>query len=933
MNFKRSLSLTLAVIILASCTAGFSATAVRDYSAYASKLDKTVYSGELGAIYTKKSTTFRVWAPNSDSVKVKFYKSGNSKKYTKITGMKKNKRTGVWSVRIKGNLKNTYYTYSIKRGRDTIETSDIYAKACGVNGEKSMVADLASTNPEGWQEDKHITVDTPTDAKIWEIQIADFSSSPTSGVSGDNRGKYLAFTEKGTTVNGISQGASTCVDYLKALGVNYVQINPFYDFGSVDETDDSGKDGNYNWGYDPVNYNCPEGSYSSDPYHGEVRIKECKQMIQALHNAGIGVIMDVVYNHTLKDKDSNFNLTVPDYYYRINPDGSWSNGSGCGNDTASERKMFRKYMIDSVLYWAEEYHIDGFRFDLMGLHDVDTMNAVRSALDGLDGGEKLIMYGEAWNLTTTADEGAVLANQNNISKLNLRIGAFDDTYRDAVKGSTSGADQGFLQSGSGKAKLKIGISGQADKITGWAKAPTQTVTYASCHDNLTLWDKLVKSVKGSKGKYGVRYNDLVAMNKLAGAITYTSQGISFMLAGEEFCRTKQGDENSYSSGTALNQIDWTYLETYGDVSDYYRGLMEIRSNISAFTDSTAETACNINYLPDMPTGVLAYTVNDPVYGKVLVIFNSSENNVQIKAQGSWVQLADEEVAGMKSLGTVINKVKVAPCGAAILVEKDKYNSSKPASDSGKVIVRYYSDGELFKSYTQNGKVGESYSVSALQSVLMDYNIKKRSGDSGTFSDSVRYCDFQCEKYSGGYSGVTFKFVDDSTDRGICDFMVMTNRQGQEYRTPNIPSVDGYLLNLDKLPKNGCGVFSKKDKTVKYRYTKKTSADTGCRVNIIYMASDGKILGTDTIMGEEGDSYSTSEIEFESYKFSSATDNSKGSFTLTEQNVLYIYDSVSLIFRITVAVSVLCAVIIVGVIAFVGYGRKKKRLMERLDIRK
>ncbi|MCH5304811.1 MAG: type I pullulanase, partial [Ruminococcus sp.] len=474
-----------------------------------------------------------------------------------------------------------------------------------------------------WENDKHITVDKQTDARIWEVQISDFSSSPSSGVSKENRGKYLAFTENGTTVNSVSGSASTCVDYLKQLGVNFVQINPFYDFGSVDETDNSGNDNVYNWGYDPVNYNCPEGSYSSNPYKGAVRIKECKQMIQALHNAGIGVIMDVVYNHTHEWKKSAFNLTVPYYYYRMNSDGTYSNGSGCGNDTASEHKMFRKFMVDSVTYWASEYHIDGFRFDLMGLHDVDTMNAIRASLDKLDGGEKLLMYGEPWNLNTTADSGTVLANNNNISRLSDRIGAFDDTYRDALKGSTSGNDSGFIQSGQGKANLKTGITGQSSESTGWAKAPSQCVTYASCHDNLTLWDKLVKSVKGSNVKFTKRYNDLVSMNKLAGAITYTSQGISFMLAGEELCRTKNGDENSYKSGVKLNQIDWNNLYKYGDVSDYYKGLIEIRKNISAFTDASAETANSIEFLSDMPEGVLAYTLNDPNYKKVLVIFNSS----------------------------------------------------------------------------------------------------------------------------------------------------------------------------------------------------------------------------------------------------------------------------------------------------------------------
>ncbi len=932
MHSKRILSFVLVLFLFVlSLTFTLPAAAATKYETYSAKLDRRAYSGKLGAVYTKEYTKFRVWAPTSDAVKVVLYKSGSSDEYYKQVAMKYSRSKGVWYTTVKGDLKNVYYTYSFERNGKTYETYDIYAKACGVNGEKSMVVDLDSTDPKGWEEDTHITVDSPTKARIWEVQISDFSSSETSGVSRENRGKYLAFTETGTTVNSISDSPSTCVDYLKELGVNYVHINPFYDFGSVDESDTSDKDENYNWGYDPVNYNVPEGSYSSDASKGAVRIKECKQMIMALHKAGIGVIMDVVYNHTHEWKKSAFNLTVPNYYYRMNDDGSYSNGSGCGNDTASEHKMFRKYMIDSVTYWASEYHIDGFRFDLMGLHDVDTMNSIRKSLDSLSDGEKLLMYGEPWNLTTTADDGTVLANTNNIAKLDTRIAAFDDIYRDAVKGSTSGADQGFVQSGANKGNLRAGIAGQANETTGRAKTPTQTVTYASCHDNLTLWDKLVKSVKGEKGKYDTRYNDLVAMNKLVGAVTYTSQGISFMLAGEEFCRTKNGDENSYNSGRELNQLDWTALETYGDVVDYYKGLIEIRKNISAFSDPTPTTANAIEYLEDLPDGVIAYSVNDPMYGKVIVAFNSSEETAAVDIGGTYAQLANEETAGMRNLNTVTGTVKLPEKSAAILVDKNSFDKVKKDSDTGKVVVRYKSNDEIFKSYVISGKIGDSFEISPIHTVLMDYNITNRSGVLGKFSDTVHYCDFECEKYDGDFSSVAFVCVDDNTDKVIYDTVYMSNRLGQPYATPSIPSIDGYSLNLERLPKNGCGIFSKKDKTVKYRYTKRSSDDFICKVNIVYMSTDGKVLSTDTKSGESGAAYSTSQIEFEGYDFVSVTDNSSGNYAETEQNILYIYAPVSFMSNLITVIVALAVVLLLSAMVFFYYRSRKNKLSAKIDI--
>ena len=731
------------MMITGMCAADVSAAekkTVTDYQAYAANLDKSAYSGnDLGASYSKKATTFKVWSPNAASVRVNIFEHGSDNEgdagSIMSRAMSLDKTTGVWSVTINGDLLNKYYTYSVTHGKTTKETADVYAKACGVNGQRSMVVDLSTTNPDGWENDKHVLVQNQTDASVWEISVADFSSSESSGVSEANRGKYLAFTEEGTTVNGVQGASSTCVDYLKKLGVKYVQIMPFYDFGSVDESKNIMDQ--YNWGYDPVNYNCPEGSYSTNPKKGEVRIKECKQMIQALHNAGIGVIMDVVYNHTYTS-DSWLQRTVPNYYYRMNNDGTFSNGSGCSNDTASEHLMFRKYMIDSVTYWASEYHIDGFRFDLMGLHDVTTMNSIRTALDNLyaDGsGSQILMYGEAWDMATNCDEGTVLASQKNLKQLSDRIGAFDDTIRDAIKGSTGGTDGAFVQEGSRRANLKTGIAGQSDTTTGWANVPSQCVTYASCHDNLCLYDKLVGSVYGADGKYRKRYEDLVAMNKLSAAIVITSQGIPFSLGGEEFCRSKDGDENSYASSRKENMLDWENVDLYSDVIEYYRGLYKIRDAFAAFSDSTAATANSLTYLSDVPKGVMGYTINNTESGKwsqMCVIFNGSDSAQNVTAKGDWVVLADNKTAGLRN----------------IMVDTKSYDSAGIMDDEGAVVIDYYDNKteKLIKSQTLTGELGTSYDVTNLASTL-NYDVKKTDGEiKGVFTDQVGHAKVYVEEY-------------------------------------------------------------------------------------------------------------------------------------------------------------------------------------------
>lgn len=937
------------MMITGMCAADVSAAekkTVTDYQTYAANLDKSAYSGnDLGASYSKKATTFKVWSPNAASVRVNIFEHGSDNEgdagSIMSRAMSLDKTTGVWSVTINGDLLNKYYTYSVTHGKTTKETADVYAKACGVNGQRSMVVDLSTTNPDGWENDKHVLVQNQTDASVWEISVADFSSSESSGVSEANRGKYLAFTEEGTTVNGVQGASSTCVDYLKKLGVKYVQIMPFYDFGSVDESKNIMDQ--YNWGYDPVNYNCPEGSYSTNPKKGEVRIKECKQMIQALHNAGIGVIMDVVYNHTYTS-DSWLQRTVPNYYYRMNNDGTFSNGSGCSNDTASEHLMFRKYMIDSVTYWASEYHIDGFRFDLMGLHDVTTMNSIRTALDNLyaDGsGSQILMYGEAWDMATNCDEGTVLASQKNLKQLSERIGAFDDTIRDAIKGSTGGTDGAFVQEGSRRANLKTGIAGQSDTTTGWANVPSQCVTYASCHDNICLYDKLVGSVYGADGKYRKRYEDLVAMNKLSAAIVITSQGIPFSLGGEEFCRSKDGDENSYASSRKENMLDWENVDLYSDVIEYYRGLYKIRDAFAAFSDSTAATANSLTYLSDVPKGVMGYTINNTESGKwsqMCVIFNGSDSAQNVTAKGDWVVLADNKTAGLRNIKNVTNSVKVEAHSAVIMVDTKSYDSARIMDDEGAVVIDYYDNKteKLIKSQTLTGELGTSYDLTNLASTL-NYDVKKTDGEiKGVFTDQVGHAKVYVEEYDGEMSTVTVKFVDETNNTEIEDSFLVKNRKGEQYYTPDLPSIKNYKLVLDDLPTNGAGKLDSASKTVTYKYTRVTDDEdkSVCRVNAIYMDDSGKILDTKTITGVEGQAYSLSQNTYEEKDLVSVPEKANGTFKSGEINVVFSYSSnpdplkqmLPFVYVGTGLIIALCAASVIY-----SSNKRKKRIMAELDI--
>lgn len=636
------------------------------------------YSGDdLGATWTREATTFRVWAPTADAVSVNLYKSGDSSADDLMESIPMiSDANGTWVAKKTGDLNGVYYTYMVtldeKSGKVT-EACDPYARTTGVNGERAMVIDLASTNPEGWEEDKNPNADkTFNDAIIYELHIRDLGTHSSSGIT--NAGKYLSLTEHGTKTPG---GVSTGVDHMKDLGITYLHILPMYDYGSVNETKlDTAQ---FNWGYDPVNYNVPEGSYSTDPYNGEVRVKEVKQMVQSLHQDGISVIMDVVYNHVFDAEKFCFNKIVPDYFTRVTPNGVYSNGSACGNDTASERAMVKKYIVDSVLYWATEYHIDGFRFDLVGLIDTETINAVMEAVHAVR--PDVVFYGEGWTLgTELTKDGYSMTTQQNSEKV-PGFAFFSDTFRDGLRGSVfNTSERGYV---SGASNLEgviedcfLGLSGT------WCTTPAQSINYASCHDNNTLYDRIQLSCPDATQE------DLIKMNNLSAAVYMTAQGIPFVHAGEEMLRTKVNadgsfNENSYNATDEVNNIKWDTLEdaVYADVADYYKGLIAFRKAHPVLRLTTAEAVAEHVSVVDMEEpNVTAFYITGGVEGEtaeaMYIVFNPNNEAKEIEIpEGKWHVCINGEKAGTESLGKVSGTVTVDAISALVLVQGEVAASS------------------------------------------------------------------------------------------------------------------------------------------------------------------------------------------------------------------------------------------------------------------
>lgn len=649
--------------------------------------EKYGYSGELGAIYSKEKIKFILWAPTADEVKVVLYGNDGydySCDAKKVYSMNKGVK-GTWNLELEGDFNGEYYNYLVNIEGKVNEVVDPYAKAVGVNGNRGMVIDLETTNPDGWDKDKKPKLESATDAIIYEAHIRDLSIDNTSGIENEYKGKFKALTIEDSCIPNTK--IKTVVNHIKDMGFTHIHLLPSFDYGSVDET--KLDEPQFNWGYDPKNYNVPEGSYSTNPYLGHVRIREFKEMVKSLHESGIRVVMDVVYNHTY-DLDSCLNKAVPGYYYRQDEEGNYSDASACGNETASDRYMFRKYMIDSIIYWAKEYHIDGFRFDLMGIHDIETMKLIREELNKID--PTIIVYGEGWigGPSPLKEENAAL-KKNTYKFDNLQVAAFSDDCRDGVKGHVFYEEQaGFVNGKDGleeTIKFSVVASTPHKGVNKtnvlysedfWANEPYQTITYASAHDNYTLWDKLqIVSPEASE-------EELVKMNKLIAGIILTSQGISFIHAGEEIARTKVDEngkliENSFNSSDKVNKIYWDRKEKYKDLCEYYKGLIKLRKEYKAFRMNTnEEIQQNINFLENgkdfKADNLVAYIINskniDSKVSKIAVIMNASmqEEKVDIK-DSNWGVVVNSEIAGTNIIEEVSTNIVSVPAKSIMVLIK------------------------------------------------------------------------------------------------------------------------------------------------------------------------------------------------------------------------------------------------------------------------
>ena len=791
------------------------------YENYASK---AVNETNLGATYSASSTTFKVWAPEAQSVQVRLYTTGTDSesgaKTIDTKTMTYNSTNGIWSLTLSGDHKNQYYTYLVKRDNVTKETVDPYAKAVGANGDRGMIVDLSSTNPEGWANDRHVLFDNPGEAVVWEVHVRDFSINASSGVSEANRGKYLAFTEGNTTLNGAGK-ISTCVDYLVEHNINCVQLMPIEDFASVDETTDAPQ---YNWGYDPKNYNVPDGAYSSDPYNGNTRITEFKMLVQALHDRGISVVMDVVYNHTFVLEGSPLSMTTPKYYYRMSSDKDYYDGSGLGNVLSSEKAMTSKFISDSLVYWASEYHIDGFRFDLMGCYDTPNVAKWRSALDKVD--SRILMYGEPWY---GGSNNGISNNVNNSSLKNLtRVGAFNEGYSDSLKGAhepSKATSAGFVSGGAATEVLN-GAKGTSTYLSG--SKVNQLVNYTDNHDNLILFDKL-SAVNKTGIKIGVKDNTLYDKNKnvvnttnatllsqmkLAITASLTSQGIPFTVAGTEFCRTKYGEGNSYRSPDNMNSIDWNRASTYKSVADYYAGLVAIRKAVSAFGDSTANAVSTVS------GGCTAYQLTNSKSGqwnKIIVALNNKSTAQSITLSGSCVIVANGTTAGTASLGNASGSYSVPAYSGVVLVDASSFgNYSQPAQGTATLKVEHYTRDSASGSYslkkteTAKYKEGQTYRASQDISILFDHNFDRSESTSGATSgkavagQNITVKFYYTRYINSGY--LTVNFLNSSTNNQVKTPMKYHMREGDPFSVPNT-WIQGYQLDTTKYPGGTIGTFS------------------------------------------------------------------------------------------------------------------------------
>ncbi len=622
--------------------------------------------------YSPIETKFTLWAPTAEEVRVLLYDSGNEGSAYQTLSLEMGE-DGIWNTSIKEDLKGKFYTFNVKvNGKWLGDTPGIMAKAVGVNGKRAAVIDLRSTDPEGWANDVRPLLKDYADIIVYEMHHRDFSLDSVSGIR--NKGKFLALTELGTTT---SQGEKTGIDHLKELGVTHVHILPSYDYASVDESKPD--KAQYNWGYDPQNYNVPDGSYSTDPYKPDVRIKEFKQMVQALHKAGIRVVLDVVYNHTFNTEESNFERTVPGYFYRQTKDGKPANGSGCGNETASDRAMMRKYMVESVLYWINEYHIDGFRFDLMGIHDIETMNEIRAAVDKID--PSIFIYGEGWAASAPQLDQEELAMKANIYKM-PRIAAFSDEMRDGLRGGWDDDRKGaFLIGQPGhEMSIKFGLVGAVkhpqvinDSVNyskePWALQPTQMISYVSCHDDMCLADRLKATMPDATDE------ERASLHKLAETFVFTSQGVPFIFAGDEMMRDKKGIHNSYNSPDSINTIDWRNKTIHHDVFDYVRELITLRKNHPAFRMGDADKVRQyMEFLPVEGSNLVAFILKDNANGdswkNIIVAFNSRKEPVKLSIPaGRYTIVCKDGKIKQSGMGQVSGNEIIVPARSAMIIHQ------------------------------------------------------------------------------------------------------------------------------------------------------------------------------------------------------------------------------------------------------------------------